>query len=178
MGNKVLEGKSVLMIIAAKDFRDEELAEPRAVLAEAGAAITIASSATRESVGVLKRTRVTPDLTVDQVDAKAYDAVIFVGGPGASQYWHDETAHRIATEAYEAGKVVGAICIAPATLANAGLLKGKKATAFSSITDQLTKGGANYTGARVQQDGRIVTADGPGSATTFGEAIRDALSGQ
>ena len=178
MVSNVLEGKSVLMIIAKQNFRDEELAEPRAVLQEAGAKVTIAGSGIQQSVGMLGKVRVTPEITLDQVDPTAYDAIIFVGGTGASEYWQSKTAHTIATEAHGAGKLVGAICIAPATLANAGLLRGKKATAYPSVKDQLVSGGADYTGAGVEVDGLIITADGPGSATRFGEAIRDALAAE
>ena len=73
---------------------------------------------------------------------------------------------------------MAAICIAPVTLANAGLLKGRKATVYQSQTDALVRGGAHYTKAAVQVDGRIITADGPDSATRFGEAIRHALTGK
>ena len=176
MSAKVLEGKSIVMIIARQNFRDEELADPRAVFQEAGAKVTIASSSLQEAVGMLKKVRVKPDLTLDKVDAKAYDAVVFVGGAGASEYWNNKTAHRIATEAQAAGKLVCAICIAPVTLGNAGLLKGKKATCFPSERAQLVKAGANYTGASVEKDGNIITADGPASARRFGETIRDALA--
>lgn len=178
MGTKTLEGKSVLMIIARQRFREEELAEPRAVLEGAGAELTIASSAIGDCVGMPGGMRVRAEATIDKVDPAGYDAVVFVGGPGASEYFDSPTAHRIAVEAHEAGKLVCAICIAPATLANAGLLRGKKATAYPSVKDQLVSGGADYTGAGVEVDGLIITADGPGSATRFGEAIRDALAAE
>jgi protease I len=174
----MLEGKSILMIIARQNFRDEELAEPRAVLQQAGARVTIASSAIELSVGMLGKVKVKADTTIDKVDARAYDAVVFVGGSGASEYFDDATAHRIAREAHEAGKVVAAICIAPATLANAGLLKSKKATAYPSVKGNLIRGGAKFTGAGVERDGLIITADGPLNARKFGETIRDALAGK
>ena len=178
MGTKTLEGKSVLMIIARQRFREEELAEPRAVLEGAGAELTIASSAIGDCVGMPGGMRVRAEATIDKVDPAGYDAVVFVGGPGASEYFDSPTAHRIAVEAHEAGKLVCAICIAPATLANAGLLDGKKATCFLSVEKTLVRGGASYTGAKVTQDGRVITADGPQSATQFGETIRDALAAQ
>ena len=178
MSEKVLEGKSILMIIARQNFRDEELAEPRAVFQEAGAKVTIASSVMQECVGMLKKVRVKPDTTIDKVDPKVYDAVVFVGGSGATEYWNNKTAHKIASDALAAGKVVAAICIAPVILANAGLLKGKKATVFQTEKDQLIKAGAKYTGAPVEKDGKIITGDGPQSARKFGETIRDALAGK
>ena len=122
-----LVGKSVLMIIASNNFRDEEYLHPREVLENEGAKITIASSTKKEATGMLG-TKVVPDILIDEVNIDDYDAVIFVGGSGANEYWENEKAHEIAKKAYEKSKVIGAICIAPVTLARAGLLKGKKGT--------------------------------------------------
>ena len=124
---------------------------------------------------MLHQVRVTPDVTLEQVDPVAYDAVLFVGGTGAREYFDNPLAHGIAVKAHEAGKVVGAICIAPATLANAGLLKGKKAACGASVSDILIRNGAHLARSRVVQDGQIVTAEGPMDAQAFGEAVRDAL---
>jgi len=75
---------------------------------------------------------VKPDILIKDVNVKTFDAVVFVGGPGAEEYFHNPVALKIAQEAYKEGKVVGAICIAPRILAEAGILKGKKATVFHS----------------------------------------------
>jgi len=169
-----LDGKSVVMIIASRDFRDEELQEPMSVLEARGAQVTIACSVLGEVTGA-KGMKVTPDILVDQVNVEDYHAVIFVGGPGATEYWDDPKAHSIAKETVAAGKVLGAICIAPVTLANAGVLDGKRATVFSSEKGKLEATGVTYTGADVEVDGKIITGNGPNAATKFGEAIAQAL---
>jgi len=94
-----------------------------------------------------------------------------VGGGGASEYFNDKTAQNIANDAVQAGKLLCAICIAPATLANAGVLKGKKATCFSSVESSLVKGGATVEKRDVVQDGKIITANGPGAAKEFAKTI-------
>ena len=71
--------------------------------------------------------------------------------------------------------LLAAICIAPSILANAGLLEGKKVTSYSSEASNIKSKGANYTSRPVEQDGKIITADGPGSAKAFGKAIAEAL---
>jgi protease I len=169
-----LVGKSVLMIIASNNFRDEEYLHPREVLENEGAKITIASSTKKEATGMLG-TKVVPDILIDEVDIDDYDAVIFVGGSGANEYWENEKAHEIAKKAYEKSKVIGAICIAPVTLARAGLLKGKKATVYTSEIENIKKEGAIYTGNSVEVDGKIVTGDGPSAAKEFGEKIAELL---
>jgi protease I len=169
-----LAGKNAVMIIAHRNFRDEELMEPKAALEAKGVKVTVACSRLAKAEGMLGAA-VTPDVLLKDVKAADYDAVIFVGGPGASEYFDDATAHKIAQDAVAQGKVLGAICIAPATLANAGVLRGKNATCYSSQSRALEKNGAMYTRAPVQRDGKIITAEGPSAAGKFGEAIIEAL---
>ena len=176
MPDKPLQDKSVLMVIASDNFRDEEYMQPRSILEEAGAEITVASSSTRKSTGMLGKVSVTPDVALDEVDTPRYDAVIFVGGSGADEYWDDATAHRVASTAYENDRVLGAICIAPITLGRAGLLDGKRATVFNSEVENLKKSGAVYTGAAVERDGNLITADGPQSAEEFGRVLMEAMA--
>ncbi|MGB2696744.1 MAG: DJ-1/PfpI family protein [Candidatus Zixiibacteriota bacterium] len=169
-----LEGKRVVMVIAEKDFRDEELLDPESILADQGAIVTIAST-TMDSVMGMQGTGVHPDMLVSEIEPEDWDAVVFVGGVGASQYWDDSTAHSIAKGALDAGKIVGAICIAPVTLANAGILQGKKVTCWQSEVDKLKAKGAEYTGADVERDGKIITASGPEAAISFGLKLSEAL---
>lgn len=172
---KPLKDKKVCLIIAHRNFRDEEYKEPARILGEAGAQIVVASSSTSTARGMLGAT-VKPDILLNKVNVQDYDAIVFVGGSGASEYWDDAQAHQIAKEALEQGKLLAAICIAPVTLANAGLLKGRKATVFPSEIAKLRAKGVAYSAAEVIQDGNIITANGPAAATRFAQAILDALS--
>jgi protease I len=122
------------------------------------------------------------DILARNFKADDYDAVVFVGGTGAFNYFQDQEAHRIAQEVVSKNKVLGAICIAPVILAKAGVLKDKEATVWSSKTDkspikQLEEGGAKYIGQEVVQDGKIITANGPQAAKQFAEKIVDVLGG-
>lgn len=171
----VLTSKKVLMIVASKNFRDEELQKPQALLTQAGAQVTLASSALGTLKGMLGGTA-KADLLIKDANVDDYDAVVFVGGSGSSEYWNHSVAHAIAKKAVEQGKVLAAICIAPVTLANAGVLEGKRATVWASEGGKLKAKGATYTGKPVEVDGKIITADGPPSAEAFGNALVKALS--
>jgi protease I len=168
------EGKKVVLIIAHENFRDEELAEPMEVLEGAGVEVVIASSSLEPAKGMLGAV-VAPDILIEDISVSDYDAVAFIGGGGSSEYFESPVAHSIAREAQASGKPVAAICIAPSTLANAGLLEGKNATSYPSEEGNLKSKGASFTGAGVEVDGKIVTADGPQSASEFGRAILRAL---
>jgi len=170
-----LTGKKVVMIIAEKNFRDEELLEPKKILEEEGASVTVASTTLRTATGMFGA-KAKPDILVSELKVDEYDAIIFVGGAGASQYWNDSTAHSITREAVQKNKILCAICIAPVTLANAGVLSGKKATVWESEKGKLEAKGASYTGKPVEIAGKIITANGPQAAEEFGTTIARALA--
>lgn len=166
--------KKIVMIIAPENFRDEELLEPKDVFETAGFDVVVASKDVSETRGMLGSV-VTVDMNVSDLNIQDYDAVIFVGGSGSAVYFDDEEILSLAKDAYNTADVVGAICIAPSILANAGLLEGKRVTSFQSEKNNLINKGSIYTGNDVEKDGKIITAVGPGAARKFGEEIRDAL---
>ncbi|MBI4650751.1 DJ-1/PfpI family protein [Candidatus Desantisbacteria bacterium] len=163
-----------MFIIANSRFRDEELLIPKEIISQSGATVSIASSSLLTAKGVLGA-RIEPDLLIDKLNPKDFDAVIFVGGGGAREYYNSKEAHRVVNSTINEGKILGAICIAPVILANAGVLKNKKATVFPSEIDNIKKVNVIYTDANVVVDGNIITARGPEAAREFGEAIRDKL---
>jgi protease I len=174
---EVMRMKKAVMIIARDNFRDEELLEPKEILERNGIEVKVASTTLDYAKGMLGA-KVKPDILVSDVNARDFDAIVFIGGQGASQYWDDPVAHRLAREGISANRIVAAICIAPVTLAKAGILKGKRATVWSSEASQLKAAGSKYTGQPVEKDGNIITAAGPFAAQGFGEELVKALLGR
>ncbi|MEW6295194.1 MAG: DJ-1/PfpI family protein [Candidatus Diapherotrites archaeon] len=166
--------KKAVFVISPKDFRDEELFFTKEELEKKGIKTVIASLKTGECIG-MRGGKANSEITINQINSKDFDAIIFVGGSGASVYFDNNMVLKIAREFAEKNKIVAAICIAPSTLANAGLLKGKKATSFQSEAANLKEKGAIVTGEPVTVDGKIITANGPGAAREFGRKIADAL---
>jgi protease I len=171
---KPILGKKVVMIVAHKDFRDEELLEPMTILLNKGAEVMIASGSLDTATGMLGA-KMKPGILISDIKAKDWDAIVLVGGQGAKQYWNDKVLHAILKDAVKEDKIIGAICIAPVTLANASILKGKKATVYEGVADKIKSKGAIYTSSDVEQDGKIITANGPKAAGRFAEALVEAL---
>lgn len=175
-----LESKKIAMIIAFKSFRDEEYFIPKEEFEKAGFVVTTVSSEKGTAIGASGGdTEV--DLTLEDLDVDGFDAIVFVGGPGAYKYIDNSEAHRIAKETIEKDKVLAAICIAPAILARAGVLEGKKATVWSNILDKsavkiLEENGAIYEDKPVVVDGKIITANGPQSARDFAQKVIEILT--
>lgn len=165
-----LSGKKVLMIIAAERFQEEEFAQPYNLLTSLGASVKLACSRQGTAKGNFGR-QLTPDFLIGECKADDYDAIVFIGGPGATEYFNNAQAHALARDAVSKGKVLGAICIAPVILANAGVLKGKKAAVFPSEQSQLVGQGARFIQQNVVVDGKIVTAAGPQAAREFAEIL-------
>lgn len=167
--------KNVLMVIAPKDFRDEEYAKPRAALYAAGAKITTASLAEGSCIGMLGSQVHADAALADTVDG-AWDIVVFVGGRGAQVYFDDSTAHQLSVNTVRAGKPLAAICAAPSILARAGVLRGVKATAFPDREGDLKAHGAKWTGdpvtlGKTKGGTVVVTANGPSAAFAFGQML-------
>jgi protease I len=166
----------VLMVIACENFRDEELAKPKEILEKNGLIVTVASNKKEGCKGMLGA-GATVDSLIAEVKAEDYGAVVFVGGTGAKIYLDNADARKLATEAVKEDRVLGAICLAPAILAKAGVLKGRKATVYKGeeFIGILKENGADYTGDRVTVDGKIVTAHGPDAAAEFGEKLAELI---
>lgn len=176
---KNFEDKKIAIIIAFQDFRDEECFIPQSIFLTEGATVKIISEKRGEAVGVYGGV-INVDLTLDELKVSNFDAIIFVGGSGAAKYVEDDKCHCIARKAIFENKILGAICSAPAILARAGVLKNKKATAWSNNMDKsiikiLKKEGAIHQDDSVVCDGKIITANGPQAARQFAQTIIEVL---
>lgn len=170
---KLMKGKKILFV-AVPNFRDEELIIPKNILSQEGAEIHIASLAKGDFSGN-EGTTVEAEYALEDVKATDFDAVIFVGGPGMTRELENKDLQDLAKRFYDEKKITSAICVAPAVLANAGLLKGKRATVFPTAKGFLVEGGADYTAKPVEVDGLLITADGPESATAFANELIKSL---
>ncbi len=174
-----MENNKILMLLAYRDFRDEEYLVPRSVFEEEGFVVQVASSHKGVAVGV-QGNEAEVDLELPEVKTENYRGVVLVGGAGALKCLDNENVYRIVQEAVQKKLLLGAICIAPLILTNAGVLRGKKATVYSSPMEKkgvkaLREGGALYKPEGVVRDGLMVTGDGPDSAERFARVAVDIL---
>ncbi len=172
--------KKILIVIVFRDFRDEEYFVPKEILEKAGINVTTASTQKGIASGVMGG-EAQVDLMLSEIDINKFDGIVFVGGQGVHKHIDDKQFHHLAQEAIKSQKVLAAICIAPAILAKAGVLKGKKATVWSNALDKsavkiLQENGAVYQSDSVVQDRSFITANGPAAANEFGRKIVEVLT--
>lgn len=162
------------MIIAYEGYREEEYDIPRERFLKEGYEVVTISSSLGEATGKFGA-KVNVDLQIDNVNVELFNSIVFIGGPGTSQYLDDPVAHGIAKQTLFLGKVLGAICMAPVILARAGLLSKKHATVFAGNAPELIDKGAIYIGKDVEEDDLIITGNGPSAADKFADTIINKL---
>ena len=166
----VQTAKKAVLIVPAAQFADAELFETQRILNEAGIASVVASSKMGELQGVYGGIAAS-EITLDNLKVEDYEAVVFIGGPGAADYFNNPAVLRIVREASARNKVIAAISDAPMILSNAGVLRGIRATCLPQQREQMKKAGAQFTGSAVERDGLIITANDSSVAVQFARAI-------
>jgi len=172
--------KNIAIIIAFRDFRDEEYFHTKEVLESRGLKTKIFSNEKGVALGRFGG-EAEVDALVDCLDVDEFEAVVFIGGSGAAKFLDNEASYKIARETLDKGKVLAGICIAPTILAKADVLKGRKCTVWSSDMDKsaiktLKDKGGIYREESVVVDGNLVTADNYEAARLFAEKIADILT--
>ena len=170
-----LKGKHVAVL--AEDFyEDLELWYPVYRFREAGAKVTIVGGG-ENRYSSKHGYPVTPDASAEKVKAADFDAVIVPGGYAPDRMRRHVAMVNLVREAAARGKVVAAICHGGWMLVSADVLRGRKATCFFAIKDDLVNAGARYEDSEVVRDCNVVTSRKPEDLPAFCRTIIQAISG-
>lgn len=165
-----LKGKKILIFVD-EGYEDLEFWYPKLRFAEEGAEITVAG---KEQTAYLSKRgyEAQVDVKVSEVKPEEFDAVIIPGGVRCPDRLrrHREVLD-IVKKKNNQGKIVAAICHGPWVLISAGVIKGRKATSYFSIKDDMINAGANYEDSPVVIDGNLITSREPGDLPDFCKAI-------
>lgn len=120
-----------------------------------------------------------PDTTLDEALKQDFDMVVLPGGqPGTNNLDADDRVRRLLQKMADSEKFTAAICAAPKVLASAGLLTGKRATAFPGTLENARVADLQLETAPVVRDGKVITSRGPGTAMDFALSLVEILSGK
>ena len=121
---------------------------------------------------------VQPDACLDEVKDDDFDLIALPGGqPGVTGLRADPRILELLKKMQQRGKCVAAICAAPMVLADAGLLNGKKATAYPGTLESMAVKDMTFEESTLVEDGNIVTSRGPGTSVDFALALVARLAG-
>mgnify|MGYP003706325869 CR=1 FL=1 len=157
--------KSILMILASKEFRDIEYIVPRAMWEQKGITVKTASIE-KKSIGRFGY-EVENDFLIQEASADDFDAIFFVGGIGILELQDNQTAKDLAFEFAIQNKTVSAICAAPRVLLHWGILTDRKCTGHNwdnTMPALAKKHEAEWIDTTVVMDDNFVTGYGPEAA--------------
>lgn len=136
--------------------------------------VAVAVDSTLQIKGATGQT-IVADSLISDIDISDADWLIVPGGvPGAPNLHASETVSRMLLEHFNKGGRIASICAGPAVvLAPLGILKGKKATCYPGLGNQINANGGEYVEKRVVTAPNLVTSEGPGTTLPFAiEIIR------
>ena len=120
-----------------------------------------------------------PDALLDSVLRDEFDMLVLPGGmPGARHLKEDGRVQALLKRLAGEGKYTAAICAAPMALAEAGLLSGRKATAYPGVLEELGLPAVELQNQAVVKDGKVITSRGPGTAMDFALELIEILAGR
>ncbi len=155
-----------VLVISADNFEDSELLVPYYRFLEEGWQVDIVSTKKGKIRGK-HGYEVEAVKTLDAVKPDAYDVLVLPGGKAPEAIRKEPAALDIARHFFSAGKPVAAICHGPQTLISAGLLKGRHATCYKSVAQEMRDAGALYEDSEVVVDGNLITSRQPSDIPAF-----------
>ena len=168
-----LKGKKVA-VLAEEMYQEMELWVPYYRLKEEGAEVKV--------VGPEKKTYkskggypVNADVAASEVSAKDFDGVVIPGGYAPDLMRRYPAMLDLVKGCFQQGKPVAAICHAGWVPISAGILKGKTATCFFAIKDDMINAGARYVDQEVVVDGNLITSRKPDDLPAFCRELVKAL---
>ena len=154
-------------------FEEIEAVTTIDLLRRAGVALTTVSMTETEYVHGAHGIDVKADKLFKGVDFTDANMLILPGG-GIMLGNHDNLC-QLLIQHNEAGKLIAAICAAPAVLGKLGILNGKQATCYPGFESAL---GESYVGGLVVVSKNVITAKGPGLSSDFAFSLIERLAGE
>lgn len=160
-----------VLIVATHGFEQSELEVPRNRLE---ACCDLVHVATPDGAAIRGWDKddwgreVPADLSLEDVKAEDYDAIVLPGGQINSDLLRvQQPVLDLIRAFHDSGRVIAAICHAPWLLIEAGVAKGRDMTSYPAIRTDVQNAGANWHDSEVVTDRGIVTSRSPDDLDAF-----------
>ncbi len=164
-----------IAVLLTNGFEQVEMTEPKKALENAGMQVELISPETDTVRGWDhdhwgKEFKV--DVPLNQANPENYDGLVLPGGVmNPDKLRRDENVQRFVRHFFDAGKPVGAICHAPWTLIDTGVVRGRRLTSYHSLQTDLKNAGAVWVDEEVVVDNGLVTSRNPDDLPAFNSKI-------
>jgi protease I len=176
-----LRGKKIAFLTANEGVEEVELTEPLKAVKEAGAETELLApeSGKVQAFNHLDKGRsYEAERAVGDADASEFDGLVLPGGvANPDQLRTDGDALSFVRGFFEAGKPVGAICHAPWTLVEAGLVEGRTLTSWPSLRTDIRNAGGTWVDEEVHVDQGLISSRKPDDLKAFNSKIVEEFAG-
>jgi len=169
-----LAGKKAAILIEDA-YNEFEVWIPYYRLKEEGVRVTVVGSGTANTYHGKNGIPIAADVKASQVKAGNFDALVIPGGYAPDKMRIHPEMVNLVRDMFAAGKVVASICHGGWMLASAGVLKGKKATSYIAIKDDMVNAGALWEDSEVVRDGNLITSRKPDDLPAFCRTLIEAM---
>jgi deglycase len=169
-----LKGKKAAILVE-EIYNEFELWIPYYRLKEEGVEVTIVGTGTATVYHGKHGIPAAIDRDASQVGAADFDAVVIPGGYAPDKMRLSKDMVKLVKDLFDQGKVVASICHGGWMLASADVLRGKKATSYVSIRDDMVNAGAEWEDSELVRDGNLITSRKPDDLPAFCRTIVRAM---
>ena len=160
-----------VLVLLEDGFVDYEFRGPTKALKSAGHEVVVASSERGKQLVGKQGGEIISNFSYEEVDPVYYDALFLPGGKSPEKVRTYPQAIEITKHFANNQKIIAAICHGPQILVTAGVLKGKTATSWPLVADELRDAGATYVNQEVVVDDNLITSRNPSDVPAFTKAF-------
>ncbi len=169
-----LFGKKAAILV--EDMYNEfEVWIPYYRLKEEGVDVTVVGSGSAQTYHGKFGIPITADKPASEVRADDFDTLVIPGGYAPDKMRIHTAMVQLVKDMFSAGKIVASICHGGWMLASAGVLRGKKATSYIAIRDDMVNAGALWEDSELVRDGNLITSRKPDDLPAFCRTIIQAM---
>ena len=167
-------GKRVAVLVE-QQYQELEVWYPVYRLREAGCEVVLVGPEAGKTYPSKLGYPAVADVAAKDAPADRFDAVVVPGGFAPDYIRRSEPMLRLVRDLFAKGKPVAAICHGPWVLCSTPALRGKTATGFHSIRDDMVNAGATFVDREVVVDGNVITSRKPDDLPAFIAALVEVM---
>ena len=169
-----LKGKYI-GILVEQDYQDQEVWYPKYRLTEAEAEVVFVGPKAGQTIPSKFGYPAVMDMSVEAALDSEFDGLVIPGGWAPDFMRRDPNFARLVRNVHNKGGIIASICHGGWMLVSADILRGRTATSFMAIQDDMKAAGCNWVDEEVVRDGNLITSRKPDDLPAFVKTFMQAL---